>query len=342
MSGQLDEILGKLKKKYGLAILKGGDIKKEQFTRVSTGSLALDIETGGGFPFGSIVEVFGREQSGKTAMSLKTAANVQKLGKRVVWIDVERAFDPDWAKQLGVDVASLDLAKPQTGEEAVDILEAVVRSNECGMVVLDSVAALMPALELEKSMADDPEKIGTRALLVNRACRRLYSALNTYDEENNWNNCLILLINQIRMKVGVMYGSPETTTGGEGIKYAASMRIRFAKGEWIEGELYPNGDKAKIGYVVRFRTEKNKTFPPFRESEFCFYFAGPKKGQVDNFEEVIRYGKLLNIVTVAGSTLKYGDIKAVGKENFSTVLGQHPELVEQIRKEIMEVTKRAS
>jgi len=340
-SNHLDEVLKQIKKKYGCAVIKGSEIQMEALSRVSTGSLALDIETGGGIPFGKIIEFFGREQSGKTTLALKTAANVQKLGKRVVWIDAESAFDPQWAKALGVDVASLDLIKPTTGEEAVDALEAVVRSGECGMVVLDSVAALMPSLELEKSMADDPEKIGTRALLVNRVCRRLYSALNTYDEESQWNNCAILLINQIRNKVGVIYGSPETTTGGEGIKFASSIRVRFAKGEWVEGELYPNGDKAKIGYTVRFRTEKNKTFPPFRESEFIFYFAGQKKGQIDTTEELVRYGKLFNLVTLSGSMYKYESIKASGKEAFAAVLLQDGgKLAEKLQSEILELARR--
>jgi len=165
MSGQLDEVLGKLKKKYGAAIVRGSEIRSIELDRVSTGSLALDIETGGGLPFGRICELYGLESAGKSTLAMKVVTNVQKLGKPVVWIDAEGVFDGEWAKLLGIDLDKLTLAKPQTGEEAGDILVSVVQSGECGMVVLDSVGSLMPAMEQEKSMADEPERVGGIAAL---------------------------------------------------------------------------------------------------------------------------------------------------------------------------------
>jgi len=180
-----------------------------------------------------LLSFFGREGTGKTAIALKTAAEVQKQGKKVVWLDVEGSFDAEWAKRLGVDVASLHLAKPESGESACDILEAVVKSGDCGLVVLDSVAALIPTKDLETAM-EDVEQLGTRAKLVNRLIRKLHSALNMkVGEDSLPNDCLVVFINQIREKIGVMWGSPDTTPGGLGLRHAASIRIEFRK-KWIK------------------------------------------------------------------------------------------------------------
>lgn len=335
--GQLDETLLKLRKKYGPAIVRGSDIRSIELERVSTGSLALDLETGGGFPFGRIVELFGKEGSGKTAVALKVAANVQQLGRPVVWIDAEGAFDGQWAALLGVRLEELTLAKPQTGEEAGEILEAVVRSGECGLVVLDSVGALMPALEQEKSMAEEPEKVGAIAMLMTRLCHRLGSSLNTYDADGGWNNCLVLLLNQVREDLKIRYGNPEIAPGGHALRHAASIIIRLNRGEWIE-ETLPGGEKVKIGHAIRFRTEKNKTFSPFRESQFDFHFAGPLKGQVDSVEEVLRYGQLRGVITVEGRTFHYADIKTVGRDNFLSILRQDTRLVEKLRSELVRLS----
>lgn len=338
MGDALTEIVNKLKKKYGAAVMQGTDLKNLELERVSTGSLSLDVETGGGLPFGRIVEIYGRESSGKSTVALKVAANVQKAGKSVVWIDVEGAFDPIWAATLGVDLKALTLMKPQTGEEAVEMLEAVVRSNELGAVVFDSIAAVMPMEELEKNITEDSEKIGSRPLLMGRASRRLMSALNTYDENNQWNQCLVVLLNQIREKIGIVYGSPETTPGGRAIPHAASIRIRFARGEWIEQET-EGSEKIKIGHAVRFQTTKNKTAPPYREGEFILYTSGDMKGQIDTVEEVARYGQLYSIIQVEGRTYKYGEVKAVNRGPFLTLLRNDPKLVNQLRKEVLDVMK---
>jgi recombination protein RecA len=336
MSNQLDEVLAKLRKKYGAAILSGSDIRSIELDRVSTGSLALDIETGGGLPYGRICEFWGLESCGKTTLAMKVVANVQKEGKPVVWIDAEGVFDGEWAKLMGIDLDKLTLAKPQTGEEVGDILVSVVQSGECGLVVLDSVGSLMPALEQEKSMTDDPEKVGGIAMLMTRMMKRTTSSLNTYDEESKWNNCLVLLLNQVREDLKVKYGNPEKAPGGHALQHACSIIVRLRRGEWIESEL-EGGDKVKIGHAIKFRTEKNKTFAPFRESQFNFYFSGDMKGQIDSIDEVMRYGELRGIINVAGRTYQYGELKAVGRENFLTLLRADKKLVEKIKTEVMKV-----
>lgn len=333
---QLDEVLVKLKKRFGAAIAQGDEIKSLELERVSTGSLALDIETGGGLPYGRIVEFYGLESCGKSTLAMKVAASVQKAGKPVVWIDAEGAFDGEWAKLLGVDLGKLTVAKPQTGEEAGDILVSVVQSGVCGLVVLDSVGALMPALEQEKSMVDEPEKVGGIAMLMTRLMKRTTSSLNTYDEDSKWNNCLVLLLNQIREDLKVKYGNPEKAPGGHAIQHGCSIIVRLRRGDWIESEL-EGGDKVKIGHAIRFRTEKNKTFAPYRESQFNFYFSGDLKGQFDTVEEVMRYGELRGIINVAGRTYQYGELKAVGRDNFLGLMRADKKLVEKIKGEVMKV-----
>lgn len=338
--GDLDEVLQKLKKKYGPSlVVSGNDIKVVECERASTGSFALDLEVGGGLPFGRIIEFFGKESSGKTTMALKVVASVQKMGKRAVWIDVEHSFDPRWAKVMGVDVGKLTLSQPQTAEEALEVLEAVLRSNECGIVVLDSIAALQPAADLEKSM-DEAERIGSRATLLTRAMGRLLSALNSYNEKDEFNDCMVLLINQIRYKIGVVWGNPETTPGGMAVRHAAHVRIKLVHGSWVERENELTGEKDKIGHTIRFRTDKNKTYVPFREGEFTLFFTGDMKGQVDEVEEVSRYGQQYQVINVIGKTYTYEDIKAVGRPKFIGLLREQPKLVEKIKKDVMRLAAK--
>ena len=330
-----DEIMNRLQKKYGAGLaMKGSGIKSVELERISTGSLSLDIECGGGMPLGRIIEWYGAESSGKTTMALKLIANVQKLGKKAVYIDVENTWDSKWAELMGVDIANLIYSRPETSEQAVEVLEAFVRSGDCGIVVLDSVAAMSPQSELEKSVVDDVEKIGERALLMNRAIRRLSAALNSLNENNDWNNCIVLLINQIRLKIGIVYGDPETTPGGMGIRFAASLRVRFKHGEWIE-EDNAAGDKIKVGHVIKFLTKKNKTYSPYREGQFTLYFQGPLHGQVDTLEEIVRYGTLYDLIHRSGSVYTYEDIKANGLKNFVAVVRSDPKLVAKMTKEIL-------
>ena len=214
----LDDIIKDLNKRFGKnTIISGDEIISMEVDRIPTGSLALDIETGGGFPCGRVTEIYGRESAGKTYMALKSVAEAQKIGKSAVWIDVEGSFDPVWAALLGVDLKKLKLTRPETGEIACDILDAVISSGECGIVVLDSTAALIPVHDTEIGM-DKVEQLGVRAKMVNRLIRKLHAALNMkVGEDKLPNNCAVVFINQIREKIGVMYGSPDTTPGGLGL-----------------------------------------------------------------------------------------------------------------------------
>jgi len=297
---ELDDVLKELGKKYGVhTILDPEALKRVKLKRVSTGSLALDMEMGGGWPLGRIVEIYGRESSGKTMVALKTAAEVQKTGKPVVWVDVEKAFDPDWATTLGVDISVLNVVQPNTGEEAADFIDVVTRTGECGLVVLDSIAAMLPALDEETPMTEK-EKLGNKAVMVNRMIRKLHSAINMKAEDGSLNDCLILLINQVREKIGVIYGNPTTTPGGLGIKFASSIILEMRAGEWIEEEQ--EGEQVKIGRRFKFRTEKNKTYPPYRSAVVPFYFSGEHKGIIDNAESLASYLILLGLINQKGSS----------------------------------------
>lgn len=339
--GDLDEVLQQLKKKYGASIeISAKDIKVVECERASTGSFALDLELGGGLPFGRIIEFFGKESSGKTTTALKVVASVQKMGKRAVYIDVEHSFDPRWAQLMGVDIGKLTLSQPTTGEEALEVLLAVLGSGDCGIVVLDSLAAIQPAADLEKGM-DEPERVGSRATMLTRAMSRLLSALNSYNEEGEFNNCMVLLINQVRYKIGVVWGNPETTPGGMAVRHAEHVRVKLTHGSWVEKENPITGAKDKIGHTIRFRTEKNKTYIPFREGEFTLFFAGEMKGQVDEVEEVARYGQLYGIIDVAGRTYKYDNVKAVGKDKFVNLLRTEPKLVTKIKKDVLKIATKS-
>lgn len=329
---ELDSIIRELNKRFGKnTIISGDEIVAMEIARIPTGSLALDIETGGGFPCGRVVELYGRESAGKTFMALKAVAEAQKLGKVAVWIDVEGSFDPVWAALLGVNLQKLKLTRPETGEVACDILDAVIRSGDCGMVVLDSTAALIPTKDTETAM-EDVEQLGVRAKMVNRLIRKLHSALNMkVGEDKLPNDCTVVFINQIREKIGVMYGSPDTTPGGLGLRHASSIRIEFRK-KWLKDPL----DETKVvGQTVSFVTAKNKTFPPNRRGEFDIYTDGPNKGQIDSTREVFTYGVLTELIEKNDKTYVIEGEKYVGKEKAVTALTENPALVETLKKKII-------
>lgn len=339
---QLDATLRELRKKHGDSIfIDPTSTAYSQCERVSTGSLSLDLETGGGLPYGRMVEYYGEESSGKSTMALKAVANVQKAGKRAVYIDVEHTFDPRWAARMGVNLETLVLSSPDTAEQSIEILEAVVRSGECGIVVLDSIAALLPQSELDKSLVDNPERLGERAKFMSRVIPRLQSALNTLTENETLNNCLILFINQIRDKIGIPYGDPTTTPGGRAVRFAASVRVKFSHGGWHEQEIVEgSGDKIKIGHVIKFLVKKNKTFAPYRTGEFSLYFEGVLKGQVDEVDEMFRYGQMYNLIAVNGRTYEYDGLKAVGKDSFFNLFHDDKKRIEKLRTEIRGVVKK--
>jgi recombination protein RecA len=339
MSSELDNTIRDLNKRFGKnTIISGDELAGIEVQRVSTGSLSLDIETGGGFPYGRLVELYGRESTGKSFMALKTAAEVQKQGKQVVWIDVEGSFDSVWSSLLGVNVKELKLCRPETGEIAGDILDAVIRSGECGLVVLDSTAALVPSKDLETAM-EDVEQLGTRAKMVNRLIRKLHAALNMkIGEDKILNDCLVIFINQIREKIGVMYGSPDTTPGGLGLRHAASIRVEFRK-SWIKDEA----DKTHVlGQTVTFVTSKNKTYPPYRRGEFDLYTEGSEKGKIDTTKEVFCYGLLSGSIQQTGVSYLIGKEKFVGKEKAIQYLRDNPKLVVECKNKILNHYKGGS
>lgn len=330
---ELDNVINNLNKHFGEnTIISGDEIASLKIARCSTGSLSLDIESGGGVPYGRVTELFGYESTGKTFMAIKTAVQAQKQGKHVVWIDVEGSFDSKWSTLLGLDVSKIYLARPEKGEVACDILDAVIRSGDCGLVVLDSTAALIPEKDVDTSM-EDPEQLGTRAKLVNRLIRKLHSALNMKVGEGLLpNDCAVIFINQMRQKIGVMYGSPDTTPGGFGLKAAASIRVHFRK-SWVKD---PDNIDNVIGQSVTFVIEKNKTYPPYRRGEFVFYTDGPDKGQIDTTKEVLAYG-LISGVIERPSKVSYliDGKKFVGEADALVCLRGNPKLVTELKDKIL-------
>lgn len=328
----LKETISELNKRFGKnTIISGDELKALDLKRVSSGSLALDIETGGGFPYGRVVELFGNESTGKSFIAAKTAAEVQKDKRQVMWIDVEGSFDASWAKLCGVEVSKIHLARPDTGEMACDILDASIRSGDCGLIVLDSTAALIPAHDVDISMGD-VEQLGTRAKMVNRLIRKLHAALNLrVGEDRVLNDCLVIFINQIREKIGVMWGNPEVTPGGKGLKFAAAIRLEFRK-KWLKD---PNNEDNVIGQTVNFVTVKNKTYPPYRHGSFDFYTDGELRGQIDLASEVLTYGMLLELINHSGKSYTIGNEKIVGQEAALNYLRSNKKLVLDLRDKII-------
>lgn len=337
LQDELDQTLADLAKKYGYErTYTASDAPIVDVPRISVGSLSMDVALCGGLPTGRIVELYGEESSGKSTMALKVIANAQKMGKRAVYIDAEHTFDRDWARLLGVDLDTLFLPPFETAEQACEIVEASVISGKCGVIVIDSIPALVPHEELDKSLVDDNPKIAGRASLLNRAVPRLVKNLNTTLPEGEMNDTLVIYINQLRSKIGVLYGDPTTTPGGWAVKFYSSVRVRMTHGAWVEK------DEVKIGHTAKFMVKKNKTAPGGRTGEFTFYFDGPQKGQIDLVDEVFRYGQIVNVINVSGRTYEYGEFKAVGKDSFLALLRENPKVVDAARKEILKVAVRGA
>ena len=332
MSG-LDEAAAELNKRFGKnTVISGDEFKGVDIPRISTGSLALDIATGGGLPVGRLIEIFGMESSGKSYIAALLIANAQRMGKRAALIDAEGAFDDLWASLLGVDTSKLLVVRPESGEQAGDALEAFVRADDCGIIVLDSIAAMIPEKDVETSM-EDAEKLGNKAVMVNRLLRKLQSALNMkVGEDKVPNDCMVIFINQIRHKIGVMYGSPETTPGGLGLRFTAAVRLQLRK-KWVKDES--DADKV-LGQTVTFKTVKNKTFPPHRVGQFDFYIDGDKKGQIDLPREVLNCGLACDLIEHSGKSYTIDGEKFVGKPKTIEYLAENPEIVEKLRKQILE------
>ena len=314
----LDAALGQIERQFGKgAIMKMGEQPREAIPAISTGSLGLDIALGiGGLPQGRIVEIYGPESSGKTTLCLSAMAQAQKAGKTVAIIDAEHALDPLYAEKLGVDLDTLLVSQPDTGEQALEICDSLVRSNAVDVIVVDSVAALVPKAEIEGEMGDS--HVGLQARLMSQALRKITGNVKAA-------NCLVIFINQIRMKIGVMFGSPETTTGGNALKFYSSVRLDIRRIGAVK-----DGDEV-VGNETRVKVVKNKVAPPFKQAEFqIMYGEGISKEA-----ELIDLGVKQKLVDKAGAWYSYnGDRIGQGKANVVKYLKEHPEIAADIEKKI--------
>lgn len=315
----LKAALAQVHKAYGAeSAWKLGENKMRDVRRMHTGSISLDIALGGGYPVGRIVEISGPESSGKTTLTLHAIAEAQKMGENCAFIDAEHALDPTYAEALGVDTKNLIISQPDNGEQALEIADTFIRSGAIGLVVIDSVAALVPKAELEGDMGDS--HMGLQARLMSQALRKLTASVAR-------SNCILIFINQIRMKIGVMFGSPETTTGGNALKFYSSVRLDIRRIGSIK-------DKEEvIGNQTRVKVVKNKVAPPFRVTEFDIMY-----GQgVSHLGELIDLGVDAGVVEKSGSWFSYkGQKMGQGRENVKTFLGENPEVCSEIMNIIYE------
>jgi recombination protein RecA len=316
----LDAALAQIERQFGKgAVMRMGERSKEPVEVIPTGSTALDVALGvGGLPRGRIVEVYGPESSGKTTLTLHAVANAQKAGGTVAFVDAEHALDPEYAKKLGVDIDQLILSQPDNGEQALEIVDMLVRSGALDLIVIDSVAALVPRAEIEGEMGDS--HVGLQARLMSQALRKITGALNQ-------SKTTAIFINQLREKVGVMFGSPETTTGGRALKFYASVRLDIRRIETLK-----DGTEA-VGNRTRVKVVKNKVAPPFKQAEFDILYG----------EGISREGGLIDMgvehgfIRKAGAWYTYeGDQLGQGKENARNFLKDNPDLANEIEKKIKE------
>ena len=314
----IETIMNQIEKQYGKgSIVKLGSNKTLDIESIPTGSLALDIALGiGGVPKGRIIEIYGPESSGKTTISLSIIAEAQKLGGAAACVDAEHALDPTYAKKWGVNTDELIVSQPDTGEQALEIVEALVRSNAIDVLVVDSVAALVPRAEIEGEMGDS--HIGLQARLMSQALRKLTAAINK-------SNCIVIFINQLREKIGIMFGNPETTAGGRALKFYASVRLDIRKIDTIK-----NGDTF-LGNRARVKVIKNKVASPFKQAEFdIMYNEGiSKEGNL------VDVGVNEEIVQKSGAWFAYNDIRlGQGRENAKIYLKENPEIALEIENKI--------
>ena len=314
----LNQALGKIEKEFGKgSVMKLGEATSMAIDVISTGSIGLDIAVGiGGLPKGWIIEVYGPESSGKTTVALHTIAEAQKQGGIAAFIDAEHALDPVYAKALGVDIDNLIISQPDTGEQALEIAEALIRSGAIDIIVVDSVAALVPRAEIEGDMGDS--HVGLQARLMSQALRKLTGSIKK-------SNCVAIFINQLREKVGIMFGNPETTTGGRALKFYSSVRLEVRRIDSIK-----QGDKV-LGNRTRVKVVKNKVAPPFKQVEFDILYG----------EGISRVGDLLDIAAEAdivkksGAWYAYNDTKlGQGRENVKKFLQDNPDLVKEIDEKV--------
>ncbi len=308
-----------IEKQFGKgAIMKLGEANRCHVETVSTGSLSLDLALGGGVPKGRIIEIYGPESSGKTTLAYHVVAQAQRNGGIAAFIDAEHALDPEYAKNIGVDIDKLLISQPDTGEQALEIAETLVRSNSIDVLVIDSVAALVPRAEIEGDMGDS--HMGLQARLMSQALRKMTGAISK-------SNTVVIFINQIRMKIGVMFGNPETTSGGQALKFFSSVRMDIRRSEQLK-----DGDNI-IGNRVKVKVVKNKVAPPFRTAEFdIMYNEG-----ISKVGEIIDLGVKYGIVGKAGAWYDYKEEKiGQGREASKQFLRDNPKLAGEIEKQVRE------
>ena len=314
----LDTAIRQIEKNFGKgAVMRLGDRPDLQVDAIPTGSLALDAALGiGGVPKGRIIEIYGPESSGKTTLALHIVAQAQKRGGEVAFVDAEHALDPDYAARIGVDIDSMLVSQPDTGEQALEITDALVRSGAIDVVVVDSVAALTPRAEIEGEMGDT--FVGLQARLMSQALRKLAGNISK-------TNCVVIFINQLRMKIGVMYGNPETTTGGNALKFYASVRIDIRRIEAIK-----NGTEI-VGNRTRAKIVKNKVAPPFKEAVFDIMYG---EG-ISKWGELVDMAAQLDIIQKSGSWFSIGDERiGQGRDNAKKYLIDHPDVADRIEQEV--------
>ena len=314
----LEAALGQIEKQFGKgSIMKLGEYKEMNVEAIPTGALSLDVALGiGGIPRGRIIEVYGPESSGKTTLTLHMIAEAQKLGGEAAFIDAEHALDPVYAKHLGVDIDNLIVSQPDTGEQALEIAEALIRSGAIDLIVVDSVAALVPKAEIDGDMGDS--HIGLQARLMSQALRKLAGAINK-------TNATIIFINQLREKVGIMFGNPETTPGGRALKFYSSVRLDIRRIENIKK------DGNVVGSRTRVKIVKNKVAPPFREAEFDIIY-----GQgISKIGSLLDLAVDLDIINKAGAWFSYnGEKISQGRDNAKVYLEEHPEVMKEVEEKV--------
>ncbi len=322
---KIDTVLDAIEEKFGEGMMmKLGDVKKVDVAAIPTGSVSLDIALGiGGVPRGRVVEVYGPESSGKTTLTLHIIANAQKTGGVAAFVDAEHALDPEYAKRIGVKINDLLISQPDTGEQALDIVETLVRSNMVDVIVVDSVAALVPKAEIEGDMGD--QHVGRQARLMSQALRKLTAIIAN-------SNTTVIFINQIRMKIGVMFGNPETTTGGQALKFYSSVRLEVRRSAQIK-----RGEEV-VGNRVKVKVVKNKVAAPFRTAEFDIMYNEGISLAGDLLDSGVKYA----VLKKSGNSFLYGEVKlGAGRESAKAFLKENLKMQHEIEKAIMKQSKEA-
>ena len=322
----LEAALAQIDRAFGKgSAMKLGSREKIEIESISTGSLGLDIALGiGGLPKGRIIEIYGPESSGKTTLTLHAIAEAQKAGGTAAFVDAEHALDPIYAKKLGVDIDELIVSQPDTGEQALEIVDTLVRSNAIDILVVDSVAALVPRAEIEGEMGDS--HVGLQARLMSQALRKLTGSIAR-------SKCMVIFINQVRMKIGVMYGKPETTTGGNALKFYASVRLDIRR----TGQIKDRDDI--VGNATRVKVVKNKVAPPFKQVEFDIMYG---EG-ISKIGEMLDIGVKAGLVEKSGSWFSYDSVRiGQGRENAKTFLKENPEMADRLEKAIRGKTEEVA